>query len=77
MGVKNVVSLWSTLCVIYTNMTKRILISLLVFVIALISILFIRFVLGGDEDTWLCENNAWVKHGNPSNSMPVEECISE
>jgi hypothetical protein len=36
-------------------------------------LLFVRF-LGGDEDTWLCENKQWVKHGNPSAPMPVGGC---
>ncbi|MFH1451519.1 MAG: hypothetical protein ABIF89_02865 [bacterium] len=35
---------------------------------------FIRFVLGGDEDTWICQNGQWVKHGNPSSQKPAGEC---
>ena len=36
-------------------------------------ILAIRF-FSGPEDTWLCENNQWVKHGNPSVEMPKTGC---
>ena len=34
----------------------------------------IRFVLGGPEDTWICEKGNWIKHGNPQASMPTTEC---
>jgi hypothetical protein len=30
--------------------------------------------LRGSEDTWLCQNGTWVKHGNPSAPMPQEAC---
>ncbi len=26
------------------------------------------------EDTWLCDNGAWVKHGNPSDPAPTTGC---
>ncbi len=49
--------------------------------IAVIAILalwfFIRFFIGGPEDTWICVDGEWVKHGNPSASMPVEPCGEE
>jgi hypothetical protein len=35
---------------------------------------FIRFVLGGPEDDWICVEGQWVKHGYPSASMPEGEC---
>lgn len=34
------------------------------------AILAFRFIVGGDEDTWLCQNGEWVKHGNPSQTEP-------
>ncbi len=34
----------------------------------------LRFVIGGNEDTWLCENGRWVKHGNPSAVQPTAPC---
>jgi len=30
--------------------------------------------LATDEDTWLCTNQGWMKHGNPSAPMPTEPC---
>jgi len=42
--------------------------------IAIGVVLFLRFVVGGPEDTWLCENGEWVKHGNPSQTAPVQGC---
>jgi hypothetical protein len=26
------------------------------------------------EDTWLCVNNQWVKHGHPASAQPVSGC---
>ncbi len=26
------------------------------------------------EDTWICENGSWQKHGNPSESQPNKNC---
>ncbi|MCL4339030.1 GerMN domain-containing protein [Patescibacteria group bacterium] len=40
-------------------------------------ILSLRFLTGGDEDTWICQNGTWIKHGNPSRPMPSENCIQE
>lgn len=36
----------------------------------------VLFILRGDEDAWLCEKGEWVKHGNPSASMPDKECAA-
>jgi len=47
-------------------------------IIAVIAILafwfFIRFVVGGPEDTWICVDGQWIKHGVPSAPMPTEPC---
>lgn len=45
--------------------------------IVLVGWLFIRFVLGGSEDSWLCVDGEWVKHGNPSAAMPQAGCEEE
>lgn len=37
-----------------------------------IVILGIRFI--NPEDDWICTKGEWVKHGNPSQSKPVEPC---
>jgi len=49
-------------------MKKKIII--LLFVIALGIFAFFRF----QEDTWLCVDGEWVKHGNPSAPMPETGC---
>lgn len=41
------------------------------------AVLVLRFVFGGSEDTWICQNGAWVKHGNPSQPRPVIPCEKE
>lgn len=33
-----------------------------------------RLLFGGDEDTWICVDNEWVKHGNPSAPTPQTGC---
>ena len=50
---------------------KKLGIALLV-IISLV--LFLRFVVGGPEDDWICENGQWVKHGNPSSPKPESDC---
>ena len=49
-----------------------------------IGILLVALLLGlvvlllrGNEDGWVCENGAWVKHGNPSTAQPSERCVGE
>jgi len=54
-------------------MTKRyyIIVVVLIFILAVMALaLFLR----GDEDTWLCQDGQWVKHGNPSAPMPTLSC---
>jgi hypothetical protein len=47
-----------------------------VLIIGVILVLFLRFVIGGDEDTWICDKSKgeWVKHGNPSAQKPEGGC---
>lgn len=59
-------------------MKTKILISVILFLGGVILILFIlRFFLGGDEDSWLCQNCQWVKHGQPSAPKPNQPCCLE
>ncbi len=54
---------------------KKYLIPLLIITVIGLSALFaVRFLLGGDEDTWICQNGSWVKHGNPNKPMPETGC---
>jgi len=39
-----------------------------------VSWLVVRFVIGGPEDSWICDHGQWVKHGNPSAEKPTTEC---
>jgi len=52
-------------------MLKKYLIAFLVFCV----LAFALFVIRGSEDTWLCVNGEWVKHGNPSTPMPTTGCV--
>lgn len=49
---------------------------ILVIFLAALSAIFLLRLLSGDEDTWLCTENGWVRHGNPSASMPTTGCQS-
>jgi len=42
--------------------------------IAVIVMAIIAIRLQTPEDTWLCQNGTWVKHGNPSAPAPVKPC---
>lgn len=51
--------------------------TLVIFVSAILLfalILGLRFIFGGPEDTWLCQGDQWVKHGNPLAPMPPKPC---
>ena len=52
-------------------MFKKIIIIILIIIVAWF---VIRFVFGGPEDTWMCVDGEWVKHGVPSAPMPEGEC---
>ena len=53
----------------------RKIIKIIIILILIVVVWFvIRFVIGGSEDTWICDNNEWVKHGVPSAPMPIEPC---
>ena len=49
---------------------KKILIIILIIVVLGVTWAFLR----GPEDTWLCADGEWVKHGNPSAPKPTEPC---
>src|SRR4030042_2151106 len=53
-----------------TNMTKKILFAIGI----VIAIAIVLLILRSPEDSWRCENGQWIKHGNPSASMPTEPC---
>lgn len=47
--------------------------------ILLVSSLFVIFIsalflVRGSEDTWICQNGMWIKHGNPNNPIPQSGC---
>ncbi len=48
----------------------------LYFFIILVLTIGIVFVIRSfsPEDTWICENGSWVKHGNPIDPQPTKEC---
>lgn len=52
---------------------KSILFLALLFILLFLFFFTLRF-FSGNEDDWICENNNWVKHGNPSSKMPLEGC---
>ena len=55
---------------------KKTKIIILVLLIIFVVLLFVRFI--GPEDTWLCQNGEWIKHGNPSSVRPESSlCVSE
>ncbi|MFA4834290.1 MAG: GerMN domain-containing protein [Patescibacteria group bacterium] len=53
---------------------KKALIILGIIILFLTIIFSLRFIIGGPEDTWLCANGEWVKHGAPSAPRPAGLC---
>lgn len=51
-------------------MKKRIIILIIILVVLGIGFVLLR----GEEDTWICVNGEWVKHGVPSAPKPTEPC---
>lgn len=47
---------------------------LIVILTALAAVFGLRFLLGGPEDSWICENGVWVEHGRPSSPQPIGGC---
>lgn len=56
-------------------MSKTLLSVIVIIIVIPVVILGIRF-LSGPEDTWVCQDGQWVKHGNPSAEMPIDPCVS-
>ena len=42
--------------------------------VVLIILIAVLFFMRGNEDTWICENGEWVKHGNPDKEQPTTIC---
>jgi hypothetical protein len=62
------------------NIMKKSLIYLIMIAIfigaAIIGLLLIRF-LSGPEDSWICDKEGWIKHGNPKGPKPWIACTSK
>ena len=54
-------------------MKRTVTIAFAALLVAMAIVVGVRF-LGGDEDTWICSNGQWVKHGNPSSPKPTAPC---
>jgi putative hemolysin len=51
---------------------KTVFCVVLIVLIVAVSILVLRFLT--PEDTWICEDNQWIKHGSPDSPMPLSGC---
>lgn len=58
-------------------MKKKILRIIIILILIVVALVIIRFVIGGSEDTWICVDDEWVKHGVPSAPMPTEPCNNQ
>jgi len=45
---------------------------ILIIILIILAIVTIRF--STPEDTWLCQNGEWIRHGNPTQSKPTTGC---
>jgi len=53
-------------------MNKKFSIPIAIFAILVTGLAILRFPT--PEDTWLCSNGEWTRHGNPSAAMPTTVC---
>ena len=53
---------------------KKVIWILSIIILAIIILFGLRFLLGGSEDTWICVDKEWVKHGVPSAPKPLIGC---
>jgi len=53
---------------------KHVLQVLIVLAICIAVVIGVRFLVGGDEDTWICFDGQWTKHGNPLQPSPEVIC---
>ena len=51
---------------IFKNIFRIIIIVVIIFIVVRI--------FSGNEDTWLCKNGEWIKHGDPSTEKPTKGC---
>lgn len=51
-------------------MNKKIIITAIVAIVLII----VGFRLLSPEDSWVCNEGRWVKHGEPSEPMPTKSC---
>lgn len=58
-------------------MSKKFIVILSILVVIVGAIVCLRFLIGGDEDTWICQNYEWVRHGNPQSPKPTKPCLNE
>jgi len=56
---------------------KRFLFILIIILIILALFSALIIIMRSQEDTWVCQNGQWVKHGNPKEPMPTEGCEDE
>jgi len=47
---------------------------LIILVIIIGVIFFLRFIVGGNEDNWICDKGQWTTHGKPSYPKPENPC---
>ena len=40
----------------------------------LLVVCFITLRLFTPEDTWLCQNGKWIRHGKPATDQPINPC---
>jgi len=53
---------------------RNIIFAIVGILLAILVIVFAVRLFSGAEDTWVCSEGSWVKHGNPSTQMPTSSC---
>jgi hypothetical protein len=53
-------------------MSKKLLIVAIIILAVVVAVIGLRLLIG--EDSWICVDGKWIKHGNPGSPMPESGC---
>ncbi|MFH1188965.1 MAG: hypothetical protein V1652_03945 [bacterium] len=53
---------------------KKVFYGVVIVLVLLLGCITILRLLSGNEDSWICVNGTWEKHGNPADLMPTTPC---
>lgn len=50
---------------------------MILFIIFIIAVIFLGIRIFSGEDSWICQEGQWIRHGNPEAEKPKDGCLSK